>query len=47
MVLGLFAGSYYSLAYSVNSVDSRVSRYGYPADHASATREAAKRRRSS
>jgi hypothetical protein len=41
MVLGLFAGTYFSLAYSVSRVDNRVAQHGYPRNHASAVRRAA------
>lgn len=39
VVLGLVVSIYYSLSYSAESVDSRLSRYGYPAHYASAFRQ--------
>jgi hypothetical protein len=39
VVLGLVVSIYYALSYSSESVDSRLSRYGYPGGYASAYRQ--------
>jgi hypothetical protein len=39
VVLGLVVSIYYSLSYSSESVDSRLSRYGYPSNYASTFRQ--------
>src|SRR5882724_7955080 len=38
IVLGVLVSLRYSLSYSVESVDRRLSRYGYPREHGSAVR---------
>lgn len=38
IVLGLLVSLRYSLSYSVESVDRRLSRHGYPPEHGSAVR---------
>ncbi|MEV4312640.1 DUF5313 family protein [Actinocrispum sp. NPDC049592] len=40
--LGIYAGVYYSLIFSTHSVDSRVTRHGYPDEYASQVRKAMK-----
>ncbi|RSM89446.1 hypothetical protein DMH04_05435 [Kibdelosporangium aridum] len=40
--LGVYAGMYYSLIFSTHSVDSRVTRHGYPDQYASQVRKAMK-----
>jgi hypothetical protein len=40
--LGVYAGVYYSLIFSTHSVDSRVTRHGYPDEYASQVRQALK-----
>ena len=40
--LGVYAGVYYSLIFSTHSVDSRVTRHGYPDEYASQVRKALK-----
>ncbi|MCE7006781.1 DUF5313 domain-containing protein [Kibdelosporangium philippinense] len=40
--LGVYAGLYYSLVFSTHSVDSRVTRHGYPDEYASQVRKAMK-----
>ncbi len=40
--LGIYAGIYYSLIFSTHSVDSRVTRHGYPDEYASQVRKAMK-----
>lgn len=40
--LGMYAGVFYSLIYSTHSVDSRVTRHGYPDQYASQVRQALK-----
>jgi hypothetical protein len=39
VVLGLVVSIYYALSYSSESVDSRLSRYGYPSNYASTFRQ--------
>jgi hypothetical protein len=39
VVLGLVVSVYYALSYSSESVDSRLSRYGYPRNYASTFRQ--------
>lgn len=39
VVLGLVVSIYYSLSYSSESLDSRLSRYGYPPNYASTFRQ--------
>jgi hypothetical protein len=39
VVLGLVVSIYYSLSYASESVDSRLSRYGYPMQYASTFRQ--------
>jgi hypothetical protein len=40
--LGVYAGLYYSLIFSTHSVDSRVTRHGFPDQYASEVRQAVK-----
>jgi hypothetical protein len=40
--LGVYAGLYYSLIFSTHSVDSRVTRHGFPDEYASQVRQALK-----
>lgn len=40
--LGMYAGLYYSLIFCTHSVDSRVTRHGYPDQYASQVRKALK-----
>lgn len=40
--LGVYAGVYYSLIFSTHSVDSRVTRHGFPDEYASQVRSAVK-----
>jgi hypothetical protein len=40
--LGIYAGVYYSLIFSTHSVDTRVTRHGYPDEYASQVRHALK-----
>jgi hypothetical protein len=40
--LGIYAGVYYSLVFSTHSVDSRVTRHGFPDEYASQVRKAMK-----
>ncbi|CAM3320927.1 DUF5313 domain-containing protein [Kibdelosporangium persicum] len=40
--LGVYTGMYYSLIFSTHSVDSRVTRHGYPDQYASQVRKALK-----
>ncbi|TCO62454.1 DUF5313 family protein [Actinocrispum wychmicini] len=40
--LGIYAGVYYALIFSTHSVDTRVTRHGYPDDYASQVRRALK-----
>ncbi|ONI81038.1 hypothetical protein ALI144C_20990 [Actinosynnema sp. ALI-1.44] len=40
--LGVYAGLYYSLIFCTHSVDSRVTRHGYPDQYASQVRKALK-----
>jgi hypothetical protein len=40
--LGVYTGMYYSLIFSTHSVDSRVTRHGYPDEYASQVRKALK-----
>jgi hypothetical protein len=40
--LGVYAGVYYSLIFSTHSVDSRVTRHGFPDQYASEVRQAVK-----
>ncbi|MET0136691.1 MAG: DUF5313 family protein [Kibdelosporangium sp.] len=40
--LGVYAGLYYALIFSTHSVDSRVTRHGYPDQYASQVRQALK-----
>ena len=42
LALGIYAGVYYSLIFSTHSVDSRVTRHGYPDEYASQVRKALK-----
>lgn len=42
MGLGVYAGVYYSLIFSTHSVDTRVTRQGFPDDYASQVRKALK-----
>jgi hypothetical protein len=39
VVLGVIVSIYYSLSYSLESVDSRLSSYGYPPNHGSTLRQ--------
>lgn len=39
LVLGLLVSVYYALSYSVESVDGRLTRYGYPPRHGSTLRQ--------
>jgi Family of unknown function (DUF5313) len=41
VVLGVLVSVRYALSYSVESVDSRLARHGYPLGHGTATRQAA------
>lgn len=42
LALGVYAGVYYSLIFSTHSVDSRVTRHGFPDEYASQVRQAIK-----
>ncbi|WP_016701206.1 DUF5313 family protein [Actinoalloteichus spitiensis] len=42
--LGLIVGVYFSLSYAIEKADSRLVRYGYPPNHASAVRRADRER---
>lgn len=42
LALGVYAGVYYSLIFSTHSVDSRVTRHGFPDEYASQVRHALK-----
>lgn len=39
VVLGLVVSIYYALSYSIESIDGRLTRYGYPPRHASTLRQ--------